>query len=357
MTIISQPSSLSFTGTMPDLVLKTTLSRTTVVVSITYSGGTAELLSETYWPDSDGLVTLSSLGELLDPYCRQYGSVTVKVEAAEYDAAATAAAATLSVDLGTVLFGDVDPQMNAADFCSEHFLTVLNGEKITAIGRTECLSAYDVQTLAVSVVLYDGGKTVTKGITLSPVNNANQVYDFNVSPQYIYDLAGGTTEQLVGYTATAGQRSQSYRVITDEVPPAPALVFLNSFGCWEYIYCTGTHSKDSKYTRSSAMIGRRRRNYKIVESREFKALTGWLNQAMADWADDLFRSQSVFLYTDGKAGKEIIITDSKSEITSEDDNMPSFEFTWSYAQKLHNVMDAQMERVRVFDNTFDYTFE
>lgn len=35
--------------------------------------------------------------------------------------------------------------------------------------------------------------------------------------------------------------------------------------------------------------------------------------------------------------------------------MPSFEFTWQYSQKLHNIMDV--ERERVFDATFDYTFE
>ena len=143
----------------------------------------------------------------------------------------------------------------------------------------------------------------------------------------------------------------------EKVPPAPSLAFLNSFGCWEYIHCTGTHKKSSKFTYSTAVIGEKTRNYAIQEQRQLTANTGSLSYAMAEWADELFRSQQVYLYTGGKMGKEVVVSDVKDEVTNEDDNMPSYEFTWMYAQKLHNVIDTETKRLRVFDGTFDYTFE
>ncbi|MCH3994149.1 MAG: hypothetical protein LKE54_03690 [Prevotella sp.] len=364
-TIIKQPTNLSFSSTIDDLVLKTDAEMVDLVVDITHGTTTEVLLSETYYPDEDGNVTLSQIGDLVEPWVRKYGSVTMQISVSEHigngkDVTAPDYSETIknsAIDIGTILFAAVDPQVSAEWFCSHHFLTILEGEKLTSMIRTECLSAYDASTLAVTATLHNITDNTFQELngTLTPANTSGMVYDYNVSPKNIFDLVGGTSDYvLTSYVCTAGERTQSYRVIEDQIPPAPALVFLNSFGCWEYLYCTGTHSKDSKYTRSTAVIGGLRRNYNIEEDRQFKALTGWLNEAMADWADDLFRSQHVYLYTGGKMGKEIVITDSKSEISNEDDNLPVFEFTWGYAQKQHNVMDA--EKLRIFDSTFDYTF-
>ena len=356
-TILKQPSGLSFTGTMDDLSFKTSAVALDVILTVKSSYGTEKVISETYYPDSSGTITLSDLGDLLEPYCRQYGSITVSAEYADVDAEGTKGT-SYTTELGTVLFGTVDVQESASAFCDAHFLTILNGPKETAYGRTECLSAYSATSLTVTATVYSSTTKATssKTATLSAINTTGSVSDFNVSASAVASAVGiASGETLLGYVCTAGSRSQEYIVIEDEIPPSPAMCFLNSFGCWEYIYCTGTHTKDSKYERSSARVSGMTRNYKITETREFKAKTGVLNEAMADWADDLFRSQSVYLFNGGKMGKEVVITDSKSEITNEDDNMPSFEFTWQYSQKLHNIMDV--ERERVFDATFDYTFE
>lgn len=355
-TILKQPSGLSFTGTMDDLSFKTSAVALDVILTVKSSYGTEKVISERYYPDSSGTITLSDLGDLLEPYCRQYGSITVTAEYADVDADGTKGM-SYTTELGTVLFGTVDVQMSASAFCEKHFLTILNGPKETAIGRTESLSAYGVTSLSVTAQLYNAttGAKSTKTATVAAANTTGSVSDFNVSPSTIASAVGAAGgDSLLSYVCSSGSMSQQFDVIEDEIPPSPAMCFLNSFGCWEYIYCTGTHTKDSKYERSSARVSGMTRNYKITETREFKANTGVLNSAMADWADDLFRSQSVYLFNGGKMGKEVVITDSKSEITNEDDNMPSFEFTWQYSQKLHNIMDV--ERERVFDATFDYTF-
>ena len=99
----------------------------------------------------------------------------------------------------------------------------------------------------------------------------------------------------------------------------------------------------------------RLRNYRIIEDRQFTANTGWLNEAMADWADELFRSSEVNLWVNGEKGREVVLSDSKSEVTNEDSHMPAFEFTYTYAQRIHNVMQPN-HAGRIFDNTFDHTF-
>lgn len=356
-SVTKKPQTLSFTGNMSDLVVDVDGTSALITLTATH-GGTAEtLLSERFWPDSDGNVTISQLGPLLEPYCRKYASVTLSAVVRTYSSDDDETGTDLSVDMGTVLFGEVDAQVDASTFCSNHFLTTLNGEKLTAIGRTESLSAYVSTTVSVSALLMlADGTFKTVGATLNAANTTNSVSDFNVSPQNIFDLVGGTTGQsLVSYTISAGSRKQNYRVIEDQVPPAPVLVFLNSFGCWEYIYCTGTHKKEGKYTYSTAKLDGLTRNYKIKREKQFTANTGYMNRAMADWADDMFVSQNVYLYSGKGRGKEVVLSSPKDEITNEDDNMPAFEFQWTYAQEQHTIMDT--ERYRVFDNTFDYTFE
>ena len=101
------------------------------------------------------------------------------------------------------------------------------------------------------------------------------------------------------------------------------------------------------------------RNYRIKETRVFEANTGVLTVPMANWVDELFRSQSVYIvnFVDGFAhvGKEVVITDSKSDNSNDDDFMPSFTFSYQYAQRVQNVL--QLDRAgRIFDNTFDNTF-
>lgn len=356
-TIISQPGPLSFTGTMENLVLKSPSAQVRVAIKVTSAYGTHEVLNEVYYPDESSTVTIYHPGDLCEPYARQYGSVTAA--ASVYDITADGVqTAALDVDLGTVLFGNVDPQTDASTFCEHHFLTILMGPKTTALGRKECLSAYDAGDLTVTAYIKKGGDITSVSGSLSPINTTGKVNDYNVSPDNIREvLQLSDGQQLLQYSCQAGVRRQTYDMVMEKVPPAPSLAFLNSFGCWEYIHCTGTHKKSSKFTYSTAVVGDKTRNYDIREQRQLTANTGSLNYAMAEWADELFRSQQVYLCTGGKMGKEVVVSDVKDEVTNEDDNMPSYEFTWMYAQKLHNVIDTETRRLRVFDGTFDYTFE
>ena len=127
----------------------------------------------------------------------------------------------------------------------------------------------------------------------------------------------------------------------------------------ELLYCTGLHQVSPEYKRNQARLGRFLRTYKLEETRNFKADTGPLNRAMADWVDEVLRSDEVrvcnFYNGQVRPGKEVVITDSKSDRSNDDAELPRITFTYQYAQRNHNVLQLYREG-RIFDNTFDDTF-
>lgn len=329
-----------FTSGMPDVTIGGT-DGTPQQVTVSCDG--EQLLQESLWPVG-GIITLSDLGELLEPYARKQlvCSVTIAVTGGT--------TATFSV-----LYAMVDVGIGAEEFYTGYFLSILMGTKITAAGRRELLWYYGSDTASATAVYADGS---TAAFTPAVVGGTTQYTCIDVSP----DNFVTAQKQLVAYTVTAGNRAQRFEMDFSQPDCAPMLEFYNSFGVWEYIYCTGTHQVSPEYKRSSARIGGMLRNYRIEETRTFKADTGILTTAMANWADDLFRSDEVYVVNvvsgsvqDSDGGKEVVITDSKSDRSSDDDHMPRFTFSYQYAQRIHNVL--QMNRVgRIFDNTFDHTF-
>lgn len=329
-----------FTSGIPDVTIPGT-DGTSQEVTVTCDG--EELLSETLWP-AGNVITLSDLGELLEPYARKQlvCSVTIAVTGG--------AAATFSV-----LYAMVDVGIGAQEFYTGYFLSILMGTKVTAAGRRELLWYYGSDSASVVAEYADG---TTGSFSASAVGGSSTYTCIDVSPDNF--VASG--KDLVAYTVIAGSRRQRFEMDFSEPDCAPILEFYNSFGVWEYMYCTGKHQVGSDFKRSQARIGGRLRNYKIEETRTFKADSGFLNTAMANWAEDLFRSDEVYVVNvvngsvqDANGGKEVVLSDSKSDRTNEDDHMPRFTFSYQYAQRIQNVL--QMDRVgRIFDNTFDHTF-
>lgn len=328
-----------FTSGMPDVKISGT-DGTPQEVTVTCDG--EQLLQESLWPVGN-VITLNDLGELLEPNARKQLVCSVTISADN-------TSATFSV-----LYAKADVGIAADTFYSSYFLSTLAGAKVTAKGRREVLWYYGADGAAVTAEYADA----TQGsFSVQAVGGSGTYTCIDVSP----DNFVATGKQLVAYTVRAGSRSQRFEMDLSEPDCAPILEFYNSFGVWECIYCTGTHRVSPEYKRSSARIGGLLRNYKIEETRVFKADTGILTTAMANWAEDLFRSDEVYVVnvingsvTNADGGKEVVITDSKSDITNEDDFMPRFTFSYQYAQRIQNVM--QMNRVgRIFDNTFDHTF-
>lgn len=223
---------------------------------------------------------------------------------------------------------------------------------MTSVGRLEYLH-YTGSDGASVTAHYDDGSTQTFAATKVGGNSSYSTID--VSPARFASEA----KTLCSFEVTAGARKQTYEIDQGNPDAAPVLLFVNSFGCQEIVYCTGTHEVSPEFKYSSAYIGVNMKNYDIEETRKFNADTGVLSYPMAFWINDLFRSDEVqllnFVNGEPKPGKMVVITDVNAEYDNNLDSMPRFKFTYTYAQRNHNVLDTARAG-RIFDNTFDNTF-
>lgn len=255
----------------------------------------------------------------------------------------------------TVQFCAAESSMPAADFMAGYFLSTLMGEKITAIGRKEFVHLVTTEACPVTatcVYYRDEDGLSTREVSLRQVTDTDKIVTVEVSPELLVKPGF----ELVRYIIHAGVRTQTFSLDPDAPDVAPVLLFTNSFGCQETVYCTGTHALEPEYVRSTAYTNGMFRNYRIDETKVFKANTGVLTHEMALWLDDLFRSKEIYLLDGTTVGKEVTITESESKRSNDPDHLPFFTFSYRYAQRNHNIL--QLPRAgRVFDNTFDYTFE
>jgi hypothetical protein len=333
--------SKEFSCSIPDVSFAST---GRALVSITID---SELAYEEWLYPSSGTVSVRDLPELVTPYARQRQMVSLAISATDEEGA-TLFSTQAEVVYCQADFGDV----TASSFLSEHFLSILMGTKVTAMGRLEYLHMQGSDEASCTAT-YSDGTTATFAVPV--VQRGGAYRSLDVSP----DRFTTPGKVLTRYTINAGRRSQDYEIDLTRPDCAPILVFVNSFGMDELAYCTGIHKVDPTYKRHSTYMGNVRKNYRIDETRAFQADSGPLTVAMANWWDELFRSDSVRVVNiyDGvpNVGKDLLVTDSKSAMSNDDAEIPRFTFTYQYAQRNHNVVQL-LRAGRIFDNTFDNTF-
>lgn len=351
-----------FSTSVPDLLF--TISETWAVAEITVDD--TSVYKETLVPVG-GAITVSDLTSMLAIYAerrlvidatvtiteqKQGEEQTIEIQGQTYVIPGAITTTDTKTITFQVMFCNADFGVTAEEFYDSHFLSVLMGPKVTAIGRLEYLHYYGSDTAQCTATYADGS---TKTFPLSATGGNSRYTQLDVSP----DNFTANGKQLVSYVVEAGGRSQFYNIDLQQPDCAPILLFDNSFGVQELLYCTGVHKVTPEYKRMSARFGGLLRNYDIEETRTFQADTGVLTTPMANWADELFRSKEVFIVNiyNGipTVGKEVVITDCKSENSNEDSYLPRFTFSYQYSQRIHNVVDLKREG-RIFDNTFDNTF-
>lgn len=341
ITILADIPDYAFSSSLSELVFTTSATSASVVIKI----GNEIILGETYVPDNTGKIRIREIDQLLEPYLpnRLIETFSYSIN----DGISTKEKSFM------VQYCTAEIPYAAAVFMQKYFLSSLVGEKVTARGRKEFLHFIAAEPCQVEVqcCYLMNVSTKVETIVLRQVTELNKVITIDVSP----DCFDKPDWKLLHYNVKAGDRLQQFRMERDSPDAAPCLLFTNSFGCQETLYCTGTHQAAPEYNRNTAYVDGLFKNYQIEENRIFKASTGILNIPMAGWADDLFRSKEIYLLVDSLPDKEITITESKSERSNNHDALPEFSFEYRYAQRNHNIL--QLGRAgRVFDNTFDNTF-
>lgn len=324
------------------------------MVTITCSG--EELLSETYYPVS-GNITIYDIGTLIADAVRPTVVAPFSIKIVEH----TGGEDTDTWQSGdiTAYYATVDTNMAAAAFLDQFFLTLLDGVKLTRLGHREFLHAAGSDSTLPTVhaqYLTVSNEVVTvdyTGTDITPSHTVSGITTFDVSPDRYHDKTKGS---LFAYTVSVGKRTQEFQIDHTEAVADPVLLFTNSFGCQEIFYCLGKKKIASEFERKSAVIAGKKINYSVKETRNFEGDTGIIPPSMAHFAEDLLRSDEVYLFRDYSKDKQVVLTESKSERTNEADNTPEFTFSYQYAQRIQNVMFKNMGEGKIFDDSFDDTF-
>lgn len=312
--------------------------------SMTFSirQGASEIFSQTYFPDNHNQVVIYDLDKLLeahiDEFCAQFSFFLDGNNIGDI----------------TVIMCHTSVPEPANTFYKDFFFTPSMGERDTALGRHETITALadgNMDVDALCTYRAADGSITTKKVRLTSFDGWSPI---NVSPALCYDSDSGT---LLSYVVQAGSRKARYRVVADAPEVDPAIIFLNSFGCWETIHLTGAKETTPSYTRSTALVEGQSRVYDIAEVMSYKAYTGPLRPGMIPVAMDLARAKDVFLLnTDGTAGARLTITDVEVKHTNEDHTIPNFQFTYRRADR-RSAMLSVVRPPKVFDDSFDETYE
>lgn len=304
--------------------------------------GSTTILSQTYYPDDNNLVTIYDLDKLIENHIDELcGTFSLIVDGT--------LARTIVVFLCRTAISE-----RADTFYTDFFFSPATGERDTAIGRHETLTMFcDSVTGVTAQCLYysPDGEVVTK---TKPVASVSGQACIDVSPAKFYDLEAG---RLFAYSVIAGGRKARYRVLPSPPEAEPAFIFRNSFGAWDTIYLTGARQTAPSYTRSNAIIEGQVLMYDIDETMSYKAQTGPLRPSMVPVALDLARSREVYLLrSNGKAGDRITVTDADVKHTNEDNALPDFSITYRRADRRSALLTTGRPP-RVFDSSFDTTYE
>ena len=250
IVLVKDIPAYAFSSGLNELVFATDQNK--AVLSLTV--GEKEILSETYIPDASGRITINDLQGLIEPYL-----ATNLIERCSYRITDGSSEQNKNF---TVQFCAAESSMPAADFMAGYFLSTLMGEKITAIGRKEFVHLVTTEACPVTatcVYYRDEDGLSTREVSLRQVTDTDKIVTVEVSPELLVKPGF----ELVRYIIHAGVRTQTFSLDPDAPDVAPVLLFTNSFGCQETVYCTGTHALEPEYVRSTAYTNGMFRNYRI----------------------------------------------------------------------------------------------
>ncbi len=152
ITVTQSIPATCFSANIPDVEFSIGGFRAAVVMTVDGE----EIYNERLYPVG-GKIQLSELDCLLGPYARQSLKIALGIKIVEQTVDSDAAdTKTISAD---IIYSAADIGMGAADFMAKRFLTLLEGEKMTALNRLEYLHYIGTEAAKVTAEYDDGSAT------------------------------------------------------------------------------------------------------------------------------------------------------------------------------------------------------
>ncbi len=338
MTILQKPDEFSLASGMKDIIIS---SQGSVTFTFAISSGTA--FTEKYYPDADKKIYIRELGKLCQSYIPM-DTLRYRFLMSLFADDGTGGGGIVDA---TVQYCNVELDVAATEFLEKHFLSLLVNEKIIYREQKEYLSlVVSSQTTVKAIIRRKSG--VFESLDLLTVSDLEKVLTIDVSPSKF-----SNPETISYYTIIAGERVMTYYV-RPEPMPGVQFIFLNSFGVKETYIPSGIINRENKYENSFGVFSGKYRKHFVDLEKQYTARTGILDDNHATWLEDLFLSKDVFLLTSSGVEKEVTIEEATVKRSSAREELPAYEFKYRLAKVNQNEFETK--RSRIFDNTFDYTF-
>ena len=341
MTIIQQPESFSFSSALKDIILESAVN-----VTVSFSAGSTEFLREIYTPDNQNRIYIRDLSRLPLPYIspvvlRQ--SFNIIVTPADGSAG--------SVINFTVQYSLTKINVSAEKFLENFFLTTLRNEKITYPEQNEFLSLVVSAATTIEIIAYrKSGSQSSRTIQISS-SNVNKVVTVDVSPAIFSDP--GSISYIV---VTAGVRTFTF-YLRRSSERLTQFIFINTFGVKETFIPSGVTLRENNYKNLFGYFSGLYRKYNIELVKLYTANTGVMTEVMADWIESLFLSEEVFVLSSDGIEQEVTIEESTVKRSTARDELPAYEFKYRLSKRNHDEFFVTIAQTsRIFDNTFDLTF-
>lgn len=346
MTILQQPDALSLSGNIKDFRISTPGK-----ISFVLLQGATEILSQSYDPGQDGLVTISLkdiIHSCLSFRLQESSQVYLQPTLADTFTARFSDEYVVNPDIsGDPVYTDITFRAvragidrfadTATNFLTQNFLTWQPTVKPVTYYSPEFLTYYAVVPCIVKLRAYftdDSGSVITqKDITLSDFE-AGKAYTI---PLQYASVAGKLDNELPGYYDVWIENTEGVRLTyiqryyaSDMLSEQEQwILFENSLGGIDTFRAYGSSDFTGEHTHNIAEIEYNSLEYRVDTERKFQKNTGHLNAQERRWLLDFFPSLSKYIYT-GSYLRPIVVTE--SNVTYTDRELPSnYSFTYKYA--------------------------
>jgi|GEM_PF-2160477 len=326
MVILQQPSVLSYSGNLSDIILTDN-----APVSLKLFKGVTLILEEIYAPDASGEINIR-LKEVID------GLLSVQVPTADvYLQASAFADFTVTLNnvqniIFRVIKGGVDAEIIDVDlFTKSNFLTWQPQQKVVKFHDPEWLTYYSKNASVLKAKAYYAESTEIITLAALPdgaltsvnVNYGHLISLFTSQPLYVdiwVELADVRTSFI-----------QRYILSIEEFEFEDIFVFENSLGGVDSIRMTGEKSTVENFKFESALFDETTLDYSVVPEQVFEKNTGFFrSERERAWSIEFFKSLQKYYNHNGSL-KSILI--SKPGLDSVEGELVDYKFNFGYSRQ------------------------
>jgi hypothetical protein len=324
---------------------------------VTVATSKATIFSETLYADEDGYVYLRDLAGLLRPYMPTSGVETITITVGER----TATIRVVRCDKHVGDWGSMD----AVSWLNTHYLNTTSVKYLRPTGY-EALHLIPTEALTSCPVSIEAryrdndGNYLRQSFTLKTIDaEAYVIATVNVSvPTVLEELqtVDANAAALTGYFVSIGSRKMRYIVDRRRSTSVNTFRFANAFGAQERLSIIGTRTAERSFSRTEIKVNGKRKvvgpAVTIKHIVEATLTEDWEVESLTE----MLASETAAVST-SRGYEEVTFSDDELAPTTAADGITDVKFAFTIAADNHRYNSSEAGSDRIFDESFDETFE